>query len=183
MVVLFDSPRSAEPPQNSGRTSAIALMTLPEAARVATSLSLGKVGIDAAQFAGNSLFCRRARRAAASGFAAFHDENSDSHAARAAWPRSITLRVCATRSSGAMKLSSGLSPSATFVAATSLAPRADPCDFDVPRAFGAGHAMTVFKRIRVGASVSASAFTIAASSASRSTFPSPSAATSNTFQP
>ena len=82
-----------------------------------------------------------------------------------------------------MKLSSGLSPSAAFVAATSSAPSAEPCDFDVPRAFGAGHAMTVFKRISVGASVSASAFAIAASKPSRSTFPSASAATSRTFQP
>ena len=35
MVVLFEPARSAEPPQSSGSSSAIALMTLPDAARVA----------------------------------------------------------------------------------------------------------------------------------------------------
>ena len=39
MLVLFDPAKSAEPPQNSGNFAAIALITSPEAARVAISLS------------------------------------------------------------------------------------------------------------------------------------------------
>src|SRR4051794_34389993 len=38
-VVLLDSARSAEPPQSSGRTGAIALRSAPDALRVATPLS------------------------------------------------------------------------------------------------------------------------------------------------
>jgi hypothetical protein len=38
IVVLFDSERSAEPPQSSGLTGPIAIRTFPDAARVETSL-------------------------------------------------------------------------------------------------------------------------------------------------
>ena len=44
IVVLFDPARSAEPPHSSGKVSAIALMTLPEAARVATDSPAGNCG-------------------------------------------------------------------------------------------------------------------------------------------
>ena len=44
MVVLFDSAKSAEPPQSSGSCAAKAFITLPLAARVASSLSLGNSG-------------------------------------------------------------------------------------------------------------------------------------------
>ena len=44
IVVLFDSARSAEPPQSSGITPARALSTLPDAARVETSLPASKTG-------------------------------------------------------------------------------------------------------------------------------------------
>ena len=44
MLVLFDPARSADPPQNSGKTAAIALITSPDAARVATSLPDANTG-------------------------------------------------------------------------------------------------------------------------------------------
>src|SRR5688500_4657657 len=44
IVVLFDSARSAEPPHSSGMTGPIAFRTLPDAARVDTSLPAGKTG-------------------------------------------------------------------------------------------------------------------------------------------
>ena len=45
MVVLLEPARSADPPQSSGRLAATALMTLPDATRVATPLgSASKVG-------------------------------------------------------------------------------------------------------------------------------------------
>ena len=53
MVVLFDSARSAEPPQNSGTVFAIAWITAPEALRVAIPFSsAGKVGRSSAQPSG-----------------------------------------------------------------------------------------------------------------------------------
>ena len=42
--VLFDPPRSAEPPQSSGSTGAIAFSNFPEAERVAIALSAGNSG-------------------------------------------------------------------------------------------------------------------------------------------
>ena len=86
MVVLLLSARSADPPQNSGRTAAIALITFPEAARVAISLSDGKTGRALAQSDGSSLLTSRLSSAARSGFAALQVANSDSHATRAVFP-------------------------------------------------------------------------------------------------
>ena len=60
MVVLLDSARSAEPPQNSGTFSAMALMTAPDALRVATPLgSASKVGRSSAQPTGRVRVCIR----------------------------------------------------------------------------------------------------------------------------
>ena len=44
MVVIFESAKSEEPPQNSGSTFAIALMTWPEADRVAISFPASNTG-------------------------------------------------------------------------------------------------------------------------------------------
>ena len=44
IVVLLEPARSAEPPHSSGKVSAIALMTCPEALRVAMALPAGNVG-------------------------------------------------------------------------------------------------------------------------------------------
>ena len=64
MLVLFDPARSAEPPQNSGSTGAIALMTLPDATRVATLVPVSKTGIAASKSSGSFSARMRSRRAA-----------------------------------------------------------------------------------------------------------------------
>ncbi|CAB4674773.1 unannotated protein [freshwater metagenome] len=81
------------------------------------------------------------------------------------------------------KFSSGLSPSIFLVSAISASPSAEPCDFAVPCALGAGHAITECILINDGAEVCAFAALMALSSAGRSTFPSACAATSITCQP
>ena len=60
MVELLDSARSAEPPQSSGTFGAIALITAPEALRVATPLSsAGQVGRSLSQPSGRVRVCIR----------------------------------------------------------------------------------------------------------------------------
>ena len=66
IVVLLLSAKSADPPQNSGSTSAIALITFPEAARVATSLPASNTGNTESHPAGKSLFTKRSSNAALS---------------------------------------------------------------------------------------------------------------------
>ena len=183
MLVLFEPARSAEPPQNSGNFAAIALMTSPDAARVAISLSGANTGISKSQPAGNPLARNLSSRAALSALADFHVANFASHAARTDAPRSLTRRAWARTSAGIAKSSSGFRPSAIFVALISSAPNADPCEPAVPCALGAGQAITECIRINVGLVVSCFAATIAASSATRSTLPVASAATSMTCHP
>ena len=66
------------------------------------------------------------------------------------------------------KASAGSKPSTSLVAATSSAPSAEPCAFPVFWAFGAGQAMIVRSRMKLGLSVTASAALIAAYSAGTS---------------
>ena len=66
MLVLFEPAKSADPPQNSGNFAAIALMTSPDAARVAISLSGANTGISKSQPAGNPLARNLSSRAALS---------------------------------------------------------------------------------------------------------------------
>ena len=150
IVVLLLSAKSAEPPQNSGSTPAIALITFPEAARVATSFPGSNTGSAESHPVGNSRLTRRSRSAALSGCAAFQESNLLFQSLRVAAPRSLTRRMCARTSSGKANFSSGLRPSSTLVAAISSSPSAEPCDFAVLRSFGAGHAITDFIRISVG---------------------------------
>ena len=63
---------------------------------------------------------------------------------------------------------SGSKPSTSLVAATSSAPRAEPCALPVFWALGAGQAMIVRSRMKLGLSVTASAALIAAYSAGTS---------------
>ena len=153
-------------------------MTWPEAARVAKSFPASKTGRDESQPVGSSRFCKRVSICAFSGLAALHASNFLFHAACAAAPRSLTARTCAKTSTGIANFSSGLRPNSFFVAAISSSPSADPCDFAVPRNFGAGHAITECIRINDGFVVSAFAANIAASSDAKSIFPSARAATS-----
>ena len=83
MLVLFDPAKSAEPPQNSGNFAAIALITSPDAARVATSLPGAKTGISESQPAGNDLVRNLSNSAALSALADFQLSNCESHVLRA----------------------------------------------------------------------------------------------------
>ena len=82
MLVLFEPAKSADPPQNSGKWAAIALITCPEAARVATSLPGAKIGISASQPAGKDLVRSLESSTAFSGLFFSHAENFRSHALR-----------------------------------------------------------------------------------------------------
>ena len=126
ITVLLLPARSAEPPQNSGSTFAIAAITSPEAFRVATSFPGAKTGSSLSQPAGSSLDTKRFSSAARSELAVFQTAKFLSQSARSAAPRSFILRTCAITSAGAAKLSSGFNPRSTFVAAISSAPRAEP---------------------------------------------------------
>ena len=150
IVVLLLSAKSADPPHISGSFFARALITSPEAFRVATSLPASKVGTKESQSVGNSFDKILASNLARSGSLFFHTSIFLFQAVCACAPRIFTSRACANKSSGNAKCSSGLRPSSDLVAATSSAPNAEPCDLAVPRAFGDGHAITVCRRIRVG---------------------------------
>ena len=92
----------------------------------------------------------------------FQESNRSCHAACHSLPRSTSERVRVSTSSGTAKWASGSKPSTFLVAATSSSPRAEPCDFPVPWALGAGHAMTVCSTIRLGRSVASAAARTAA---------------------
>jgi hypothetical protein len=68
-------------------------------------------------------------------------------------------------SSGTSNVRSGSKPSTFLVAATSSSPRAEPCALPVFCAFGAGQAMMVRSRMKLGLLVSAFAFLYAVNSA------------------
>ena len=183
ILVLLEPARSADPPQNSGKTAAIALITSPDAARVATSLPGAKTGRFESHPVGSDRDCNLAKSEALSGLLVLHCSNFSFHCARACAPRSFTNRACAKTSAGIAKSSSGLSPNSTLVCLISSSPKAEPCEAAVPRALGAGQAITDFIRISEGLEISFFAATIAASSAAISTLPSGAAATSMTCQP
>ncbi|CAB4716772.1 unannotated protein [freshwater metagenome] len=183
ILVLFDPAKSAEPPQNSGRIFARALITSPEAARVAISFPAAKNGRSASQLEGSSWFRRRSRSWAELEFFDFQSAKALFHCSCRSAPRLLTWRACAKTSLGIANFSSGFKPSSTFVAAISSSPNAEPCDLPVPRRVGAGHAITVFRRMREGFVFSFFAAIMAASSAAISTLPSSAVATSMTCQP
>ena len=95
--VLLEPPRSAEPPQSSGMTAAMALSTEPEAPRVATPLPTSKVASRSSRAlskpSGSSPAFRRSYRAALSGLALRHASYFSSHSLWASRPRSATLRA------------------------------------------------------------------------------------------
>ena len=132
MLVLFDPARSEDPPQNSGSFAAIALITSPDAALVATSFPVAKTGMSESQPVGKPRVRNLSRRAALSAWADFQLSNFASHCMRDCAPRSLTKRACDKISGGIAKCSSGFNPSASFVALTSSSPSADPCEAAVP---------------------------------------------------
>ncbi len=162
IVVLLEPARSAEPPQSSGIRPAIALMTAPDALRVATPLgSAFQLGRSLSQPSGRVRVCIRSNRATSAEGLRAQAVNSSSQAACASLPRSTALRVCSMTSSPTSKVRSGSKPMTRLVAATSSAPRAEPWASPVFWASGAGHAMIVRSTIRLGWSVTRSAAWIA----------------------
>ena len=169
IVVLLEPARSAEPPQSSGISGASALITSPEATRVATPFSLASnVGSASARPSGRVRALSRCRSVALSGLAFDQASYFSSHSAPQAAPRSLSLRVWAMTSSGTSKVWSGSQPRTFLVAATSSSPSALPCAFSVPCALGAGHAMIVSSTMSDGLSVTAPAAVIASYSAGTS---------------
>ena len=92
IVVLLDSARSAEPPHSSGITPATALITAPDALRVATPLgSASKVGSASASPTGSARVCMRSKVATTSSDAArFHASKRSCHAACCSLPRATS---------------------------------------------------------------------------------------------
>ena len=138
IVVLLDSARSAEPPHSSGMTGPIAFRTLPDAARVETSLPASKTGRAASSSAGSLRASTRSSSAAASGLPDCQASKAACHSLRAAAPRSTASRAWARTSSSTWKVRSGSKPRTFFSAATSSAPRAEPWILPVFCFFGAG---------------------------------------------
>ncbi len=169
IVVLFEPARSAEPPHSSGTRGAIALMTAPEALRVATPFgSASHVGRSASQPSGRVRVCSRSKRATSAEGLRVQRWNLSSQAACASLPRSTARRVWAITSGATSKVCSGSNPSTFLVAATSSSPRAEPWASPVFWADGAGQAMIVRRTMRLGWSVTDSALRRASCSAGTS---------------
>ncbi len=81
IVVRFDSARSADPPHSSGSSAASALITVPDAARVETSLPGANTGSAEAMSSGSSRALTRSHSALRSGFAAAHASKRSCQAA------------------------------------------------------------------------------------------------------
>ncbi|CAM3924783.1 hypothetical protein ISCU110981_19900 [Isoptericola cucumis] len=169
IVVLLEPARSADPPHSSGSTSARALRTLPDAARVATPFSdASKTGSSSVQPAGSVRETSRSSSAAPSGLAVRHASYDRSQAARSADCRWATARVWARTSSSMWKLTSGSRPSSFFRPATSSTPMAEPWMPPVFCLVGDGQPMMVRRAMNDGLPVSALAASRAAASASTS---------------
>ena len=96
-MVLFDGPRSAEPPRNHGMFWARTLSTLPEASRPAIPFgSAGKTGRVRSHPAGSSRRCIRSISAASSGYLARYPSKSFHRSARTAteFLRNVWSRRC-----------------------------------------------------------------------------------------
>ena len=173
MVVLFDSARSAEPPQSSGMTGPRALSTLPLAARVDRSLPASKTGSAASTPSGSAPLRMRSSSFLRSALAAAQASKSFCQAACASLPRSTALRVWAMMSSATTKVSAGSKPSTFLTAASSSAPSADPWILPVFCLVGDGQPMIVFRMISDGLSVTPCAASMAAYSSCLSSTYSP----------
>ncbi len=168
MVVLLDSARSADPPHNSGMTGPSAFNTLPDAARVETSLPASNTGRASSTPSGRAPDRMRSRSFFRSGLATAQASNCSFHSAWAALPRSTALRVCERISGSTSKVFSGSKPSTSLTALSSSAPSADPWILPVFCFFGLGHPMIVLRMMSDGFEVSAFAASIASFSAATS---------------
>src|SRR4029077_13293797 len=99
--VLFDGVKSAEPPNSSGSTSAVALSTAPNAARLATfPFSLVNGGIFFAQSLGRRPSRRRASSVDSSGQSFTYAFPLAVHAACSAAPFALALRQFSSAAGG-----------------------------------------------------------------------------------
>ena len=141
MVVLLEPARSAEPPQSSGRIGGDALITVPEATRVAMPFAsaVERRAGGSSQPSGRVRVCSRSKRAvSADGLRGPRGELVVPR--RPARPcRARPPRGCARgRRSAPRRSASGSKPSTFLVAATSSAPSAEPWALPVFWAFGRG---------------------------------------------
>ena len=168
-MVLLDSARSAEPPQSSGSSAAIALMTVPDAFRVATPFgSASNVGSASAQPSGSVRVCIRSKSAASADGLVVQCRNS-------LVPRGLGRLAAGHRLAGVREDVVGDLEGLVGVEAEDLlggrdlvvAERGAVRLAGVLRV-GAGHAMIVRSTMKLGRSVTASAFWIASYSAGTS---------------
>ena len=136
-------------------------MTVPEVARVETSLPASKTGRASAMSTGSSRANRRSSSALRSGWAAAHASKASCQRAFSGAVRSARARVRSMTSSGTTKLCSGSQPSTRLVAASSSEPSADPWIFPVFCLPGEGQPMIVFSTMSDGREVSPWAASIA----------------------
>src|SRR5680860_1012503 len=93
IVELLDSARSAEPPQSSGTLPAMALITAPDALRVATPFgSAGQLGRSLSQPVGRVRVCIRSKSAVSAEGLRVQAVYRSSQLACASLPRSTALR-------------------------------------------------------------------------------------------
>ena len=165
--MLFDSARSAEPPQSSGIILANAFRTFPEAARVETSVPASNSPM-AESKSGSWPLSIRSKSLAFSGLFFLQSWRSISHLVRILSVRSLKLRVYSMTASETSKCFSGSNPRAVFRPATSSAPKAEPWIFPVFCFFGEGQPIIVRMVIKDGLSVTDLACSIALKSSCRS---------------
>ncbi len=148
--VFVDSTRSAAPPIIVGVNGLSACMTVLPASRVATSPPGREHGERVAPaLAGDA---REVELTLGRDVGMRCGPRCDPRvpAAWAAAPRSATPAMCARTSSPTAKVASGSNPRTSLVARTSASPSGAPCDLEVPRAWGAGYAISVRSTISEG---------------------------------
>jgi hypothetical protein len=104
----------------------MALMTLPEAARVETALSVGKTGSAASRPSGSSFDWTRSNSAFLSALAAAHASKDFCHSACSAWPLATAPRVYSRTSGATSKVLSVSKPRISLRPLISSAPSAEP---------------------------------------------------------
>ena len=124
--VLFDGARSAEPPISVGMCGATALMTLPEAARVATLSSVVNTGRSASQPSGRVRDQASSHDLARAASAARHASYFGVHSACASAAFLPAARKASRTSSGTKNSGSSGHSQASLVSLTSSAPSGAP---------------------------------------------------------
>ena len=151
-----------------GTCGATALMTLPEAARVATLSSVVKTGRSASQPSGSVRDQASSHDAARTASAARHASYFGVHSACASAAFLPAARNASRTSSGTKNSGSSGQSQASLVSLTSSAPSGAPCAAALSCLLGEPQPMCVRTAMMDGLAVSALAAVIAASMASTS---------------